>query len=317
MRYFSLHVFLSLRKAFSYILRDLAEAGKLPLPESGLPPFKKRARGSDVPVEFSSSSSSIEVPVDVSLPRPTAGSRRVSDAPISSRSAETTPPRVFSQTFDTLGSLPVHSSELGQLPLHHGVKYPINFNFQDMSADIWNARQEASSSSLSTLPTQISPTLGSVMGSNHDDQYAWNNSFDYSGGSMGDFGNSASGSFPQSMSEYGDQNSFGPQLHVSQQMQHQQVPGQMAPQYAQPLSNGISPVVQPELLDMLFGQPQPANKSGQMGNEQNVEAYMHKDTLQMWSNAPTGFEYVFILLWTFTCAYHGLLSQVGRVVRLY
>lgn len=236
-------------------------------------------------------SSSSEAPFNSDVPRPTVGSRRVSEAIGGDHSADASPSPsgVFSPVFDTLGALPMHSSELGQLPLHHEVKYPTNFNFQEMRTDVWNATENTARLS-PTVPMQTSPSAVS----GQDGQYNWNPPFDYDVGNMTGFGGSASGSFPQGMSEFGGSTSFGSQSQAPQ-LQQQQIsqPGQTATQFAPPLLNGVSAGVQPEFLNTLFQQPPPAKQPEQMFYEQHAEAYMHKDTLQMWSNAPTGFEYVF------------------------
>jgi hypothetical protein len=105
------------------------------------------------------------------------------------------------------------------------------------------------------------------------EQYSWTPVTGYSARQYGSSANDlANGSMP--MSEFGS-SSFGSQTQLQEQITQFDV-------------NAA-----PELLDILFQQPMNMNiETPQQTTAygQNKEAYMHKDTLQMWSNAPTGFE---------------------------
>ncbi|KDQ52727.1 hypothetical protein JAAARDRAFT_702130 [Jaapia argillacea MUCL 33604] len=111
------------------VLCELATVGELPLPQSSPAPYK-RDRESDSPRSAHSSSTSAgDMPSSAPSPsdgtRVIAGSRRVSrdqGAPSATSTQRTT---ANSSTSSSIFTLPIHSAELGRLPLHPGFEMPI------------------------------------------------------------------------------------------------------------------------------------------------------------------------------------------------
>lgn len=102
--------YLSIYLALTFLRRDilyeLASVGDLPLPQSSPAP-NKRERDSDSPASTTNEDASVAMsPPD--MPRSLAGSRRI---------ASKDPVSLSSRGISTMG-LPIHSEELGRLPLH-------------------------------------------------------------------------------------------------------------------------------------------------------------------------------------------------------
>jgi len=205
--------------------------------------------------------------MDRSVPRPKATNRRVSE----SRSISNSPsPGVFSQqSFDMLVPLPMHTSELGILPVHHEVQPNAVFD--------WSLRSSQTSQQIPQA-SQIQPPPSTSLNMSQE-QYSWTPAAAYSAGQYGSSVNDlASGSMlPQPMPEFMS-SSFGSSSFGSQTQ-------------LQESTTQFDLNAAPELLDILFQQPINMNIETSQQANANKEAYMHKDTLQMWSNAPTGFEW--------------------------
>ncbi|KAF7424023.1 hypothetical protein PC9H_009323 [Pleurotus ostreatus] len=88
------------------ILYELASVGDLPLPQASPAP-NKRERGSDSPASSTTEDASVTMSPP-NMPRSLAGSRRI---------ASKDPISLSSRGTSTMG-LPIHSEELGRLPLH-------------------------------------------------------------------------------------------------------------------------------------------------------------------------------------------------------
>lgn len=100
------------------ILRDLASAGELPLPQYSPGTNFKRGRDSDEPIPGSraspaaASAPSSAPAAQPGEPRTIAGSRRVSQANAAASSSSSMAPP------SNLYGLPLHSEDLGRMPLH-------------------------------------------------------------------------------------------------------------------------------------------------------------------------------------------------------
>jgi hypothetical protein len=292
------------------ILRDLAEAGKLPLPDSSLPISKKRHWGSDAPFLPSTTADGILGP---DRDRPKARLRRFSSASSPNSQNSSPSPRPFPHVFDNAGSLPMHTAELGKLPLHRGVNYPTSLSFDDIKGESWSPM----SSSFQPLQPScqiLSSRAVSSAGSGNDQgtAFTWacptvNPEF----GGMMESGHA--GSFATSSAGF-DLSSFGIQRQ-SQALQQPPVhPWQPAPMFTPQVVESAVNTEPPELLEILFQQPaQSPTQQQEQVYDSNAEAYMHSDTLQMWSNAPSGFESVFSaqVLLSLT---HRLTPQSERLV---
>jgi hypothetical protein len=109
----SLNLADSAQLVFRDILRDLASVSELPLPHNNLGPTFKRERDSDEPIMSENgpaASSSPLAPQPEAATRTIAGSRRVSN-----HATAAAPP---SRSASHLYALPLHSEELGRMPLH-------------------------------------------------------------------------------------------------------------------------------------------------------------------------------------------------------
>ncbi|CCM00118.1 uncharacterized protein FIBRA_02145 [Fibroporia radiculosa] len=149
------------------VLYELASVGDLPLPQN-TPPSHKRDRDADSPRSATSTQSIPSTPAAASdhTHRVIAGSRRVSkDVPATGLFGHHMHPAAMSSpetyTADALSAgnfdLPIHSDELGRLPLHPG--YPIGHTPSEssMGSGSWFA-SPAPSGSVSTMP--VTPQAG-------------------------------------------------------------------------------------------------------------------------------------------------------------
>lgn len=103
------------------ILYELVSVGDLPLPQANPNPSNKRERDSDSPLTAESSGTNTSPPVEGS--RIIAGSRRVSDAKRAMQQQSTVRENSVQQRKNEF-QLPIHTHDLGKIPLHPIVEYP-------------------------------------------------------------------------------------------------------------------------------------------------------------------------------------------------
>ncbi|KAI0326454.1 hypothetical protein GY45DRAFT_1258946 [Cubamyces sp. BRFM 1775] len=151
------------------ILYELACVGDLPLPQASPTPSHKRDRDSDSPISSGAHSltdSPIPHPLKVGeCSRVIAGSRRVSkDGPSLASSTFAQPLRPH-QGANATFALPVHTDELGRLPLHPGfsMTYPHDWplgaqsSISTMSSGPSSSSQTPSASDPGRAPSQFDP----------------------------------------------------------------------------------------------------------------------------------------------------------------
>jgi hypothetical protein len=151
------------------ILYELASVGDLPLPQPSPQGGTKRERDSDSPTPVSQSVSTPE-----ECPRTIAGTRRItrethSHSQSQQSSQQRSPPSQPSQSYN----LPVYSNDLGRLPLHGQVNFPVT---APASTSIHLSNMWSSSLSSETQqPTNPAPAP--ITGHNfaHDDAYSIDN----------------------------------------------------------------------------------------------------------------------------------------------
>ncbi|EPQ52470.1 hypothetical protein GLOTRDRAFT_117339 [Gloeophyllum trabeum ATCC 11539] len=235
------------------ILCDLASVGDLPLPQPSPAPGGKRERDSDEPIGHTESrspsySGDVEAPGLSDGQRTMAGTRRVSKE--QSAVSPTVPPSASTSTYaspqsqimsNSVFTLPIHSDELGRLPLHP------NFGVPGQAA---------------ALPVQA-PSSSSAG--------VWY-------GGDGSIPRQAGSSMAQ-MAAPGSMDTMSSMLGMSEIM------------FDSPMS-GYSPFVQGEPPQP----PYPGMQFTELGTgmapqqQQQPQMFMNDDTINMWSNAPTGFE---------------------------
>ncbi|KAF9220414.1 hypothetical protein BS17DRAFT_344209 [Gyrodon lividus] len=144
------------------ILYELASVGELPLPQPSPTGGIKRERDSDSPP---SSTHSVSTPQEGS--RPIAGSRRIprdaqSQSQHTRQHSQSQQHSHVSSTFD----LPLYSNDLGRLPLHGQVSFPVNDSATSSTAstppqmDTQNVWYPPSSTGTHHSPNEPSPTSG-------------------------------------------------------------------------------------------------------------------------------------------------------------
>ncbi|GBE88069.1 predicted protein [Sparassis crispa] len=151
------------------ILYELATVGDLPLPQP-TPPTYKRERDADSPISVSSAPSPATSSTVDTAQRTIAGSKRVSRDATSATSAASPmftqgsrptvplPPDVNMMSSNAVNTtpfdLPIHSDELGRLPLHPGCNAPSNTNsIMPMNNGWYNAA--STSTRMSSMPTSL------------------------------------------------------------------------------------------------------------------------------------------------------------------
>jgi len=245
------------------ILRELSCVGDLPLPQN-TPPSYKRDRDSDSP---KSATSNLEnpatPPASANLdagPRNIAGSRRVS-RDMSNIAQPLGPPPSSQPLQGTIGSfggaesvgldtfaLPIHSVDLGRLPLHPGF---VTSDSSEPGIDSWY-NPAAPSAPVSSVPA--GPQAGP---SNVAQTHGLNSDFD-----------------PRLMSIFAAQNA--------------DVYESLFSSMATPMSNSHPQEYQPPVGSVWQTMH---NGLGVMPSGQAPDASSTDNTLAMWSNAPSGFEW--------------------------
>lgn len=105
------------------MLCELASVGEFPLPKTSPAATNKRGRGSDSPLSAGSvSGSALADPLVVEGPRTIVGSKRASSKDVSTLSN----PASDLPTTHAAFTLPLHSGDLGRLPLHGQFDSPHN-----------------------------------------------------------------------------------------------------------------------------------------------------------------------------------------------
>jgi len=223
------------------ILYELASVGDLPLPQPSPSASNKRERDSDSPT---SSAGTPPASATSEVPRVIAGSRRVS------KELKKTMPYVRREPTAIAAidyQLPVHSHELGRIPLHPGIEMTdassSGMTLIDNSQANWYQQQTASSSA-PTLPSMSAPMTNTVGDTSMASLFSIDPLL-----------------YDEMMSSFGGD----------------QFPGVIG----QNLQG----------FGMLPTQPMPQLAAMPMNNGRGHEALSNSDTLAMWSNAPTGFEW--------------------------
>ncbi|EIN10102.1 hypothetical protein PUNSTDRAFT_102126 [Punctularia strigosozonata HHB-11173 SS5] len=236
------------------ILRDLASVSELPLPRSSPGPTFKRERDSDEPITSDSatiaSSASATARQQPEAPRNIAGSRRVSNH----TSAAAQPARSTSHLY----ALPVHSEDLGRIPLHPTAATP------------------SDNGSSSDAPSPLS---------------SW-----YQNTSGPTYGTAAPASPHASAPHAGPSNA--PSVPLANSM------GAMS---AFPMDPLIYDQMMSSFADSgpVTGVP-PMSTAGYEGYQPPGQSMPDNDTIAMWSNAPSGFE------WDDWGSYISMAAQQGH-----
>ena len=246
--------------------------GDLPLPQPSPIPSNKRERDSDNPFGADPSNANTSPPAEGS--RVIAGSRRVSDAKKAMRQQPVQQPI----------QLPIHTHDLGKMPLHPIAEHPVGAG-----------------------PSFMGPQ-GQVGQSDHD-QRGWvdPSAFGYlnvpiiaptvppmpAGGIPTNVGSAGSSLFSIDPLIYDDMMSnFGADLYAS---------AIASGSGGQTLGNlfgaGIGPSSLGQGLPELQPQTQQPTNQPMMMNMPGSEALANPDTLAMWTNAPNGFELVSLTLY--------------------
>lgn len=133
---------------------ELASVGDLPLPLTSPSPSNKRDRDSDSPHSTGENTNTSPISGIIEGPRVIAGSRRVSKAPARQESGTGFAPIDY--------QLPIHSHELGRIPLHPGIGLPSSAPMDtSTSAGSGWFHQQTASSSIPTLPPVL-PSMQTV-----------------------------------------------------------------------------------------------------------------------------------------------------------
>lgn len=227
------------------ILYELASVGDLPLPQPSPTSSNKRERDSDSPssttAETPPASSKMEI-------RIIASSRRVSKE---AKKALSQPRPEIAALASADYQLPIHSHELGRIPLHPDLD-PQNAPSSgdaDMAVSNHHSWYQQPQTASSSVPTLSLPSSSTSMNPPGGDQ------------SMAALFSIDPSLYDEMMSSFG---------------------GETFPQAMVPNLQGYGapptqPIPQVDALPMSFGQ--------------GYEALSNSDTLDMWSNAPTGFEW--------------------------
>lgn len=249
--------------------------GDLPLPQASPNPSNKRERDSDGPLNVDPSSTNTSPPVEGS--RVIAGSRRVSDAKKAMQQHSTRQERSFQQRRNEL-QLPVHTHDLGKMPLHPVAENPAGIGSSLMGQQGQVGQQDPQRNwvdpsnfgylNVPIIAPTVPPMPAGGVPTNMDNAGASLFSIDplVYDDMMTNFGGDlyasaiASGSGGQAFG-----NLFGGGFGLSSL-------GQGQP--------GLQPQAQQQLNPSMM-MPMPGS-----------EALSNPDTLAMWTNAPNGFEWV-------------------------
>lgn len=260
------------------ILYELVSVGDLPLPQASPNPSNKRERDSDGPLNADPPSTNTSPPVEGS--RVIAGSRRVSDAKKAMQQYSTRQEKSVQQRRNEL-QLPVHTHDLGKMPLHPVAENPAGIGSSLMGQQGQISQQDHGQSlqrnwvdpsnfgylNVPIIAPTVPPMPAGGVPTNMDNTGASLFSIDplVYDDMMTNFGGDlyasaiASGSGGQAFG-----NIFGSGFGLSSL-------GQSQP--------GLQPQAQQQLNPSMMT-PMPG-----------IEALSNPDTLAMWTNAPNGFEW--------------------------
>lgn len=137
------------------VLCELASAGDFPLPQPSPAANNKRERDSDSPISVTSATaSSTPSPGQTDAPRAIAVSRRIT--PLESKMPSATNPTTMPRSeVPATFSLPMHSDELGRLPLHGQVAFSNNTD------EFWHSTLGNTTAALpgQSLPTNLTNAI--------------------------------------------------------------------------------------------------------------------------------------------------------------
>ena len=263
------------------ILYELVSVGDLPLPQASPNPSNKRERDSDSPLSAEVSNTNTSPPVEGS--RMIAGSRRVSGAKRAMQQQTTMQERPTQPRNEF--QLPIHTHDLGKIPLHPIAEYPVGPGPSSMGqqgqAEQPNQEQplqrhwvDPSAFGYLNVPI-IAPTVPPMP----------------AGGIPANVDNTGGSLFSIDPLIYDDMmNNFGCDLYASAI-----VSGGGGQTFGNLLGGGFG------LPSLNQGQPGPQSQTQQQQQQQQVnqmmmmnmpgsEALANPDALAMWTNTPNGFE---------------------------
>ena len=260
------------------ILYELVSVGDLPLPQASPNPSNKRERDSDSPLSAEASNANTSPSVEGS--RVIAGSRRVSGAKkaMQKQTVMQENPVQSRNEFQ----LPIHTHDLGKMPLHSIAEYPTGFGpslvGQDQAGQP-NQEQplqrhwiDPSAFGYLNVPI-IAPTVPPMP----------------AGGLPTNMDSAGASLFSIDPLVYDDMmTNFGGDLYASAIAS-----GSGGPTFGNLLGGGFG------LSSLVQGQPGPQSQPQQqqlnqstMMNMPGGDTLANLDTLAMWTNAPNGFEWV-------------------------
>ena len=259
------------------ILYELVSVGDLPLPQASPNPSNKRERDSDSPLSTEVSNVDTSPPVEGS--RVIAGSRRVSGAKKTMQKQTVTQGHPIQSENEF--QLPIHTHDLGKMPLHPIAEYPTGVGPSSMDqGQVGQLNQEqplqrhwVDSSTFGYLNVPIiAPTVPPMPG----------------GGMPANVDSAGASLFSIDPLVYDDMMAnFGGDLYASAIAS-----GSGGHTFGNLLSSGFG------LSSLVQGQPGPQSQTQQqlsqsmMMNLSGSETLANPDTLAMWTNAPSGFEWV-------------------------
>jgi hypothetical protein len=258
------------------IMYELVSVGDLPLPQVSPNPSNKRERDSDSPLNAEASNTSTSPVVEGS--RVIAGSRRVSGA----KKAIQKQMVMREQSFQPKSEfqLPIHTQDLGKMPLYPIAEYPAG-----VSPSLMGEGQAGGSNQ--KQPIQRHWVEPSAFGYLNAPTIAPNVPPMPAGGMAGDMGGGSL--FSVDPLVYNDMmTNFSGDLYASAIAS-----GSGGQSFGNLLGSGFG------LPSLLQSQPGPQTQAQQqqlnqsmMMNMAGADALANPDTLAMWTNAPNGFEWV-------------------------
>ena len=259
------------------ILYELVSVGDLPLPQASPNPSNKRERDSDSPLSAEASNTNTSPPVEGS--RVIAGSRRVSGAKKAMQRQTMMPenPVQLGNEFQ----LPIHTQDLGKMPLHPIAEYPAGVGPSLMS-------QGQAGESDQEQPSQRHWVDPSVFGYLNVPITAPTVPPMPAGGIPASVDGAGASLLSIDPLIYDDMiTNFGGGLYASAIAS-----GNGGQMFGNLFGGGFG------LSSLVQGQPGPQSQAQQQLNQSMMmnipgsEALANPDTLAMWTNAPNGFEWV-------------------------
>ena len=262
------------------ILYELVSVGDLPLPQASPSPSNKRDRDSDSPWSAEASTTNASPPAEGS--RVIAGSRRVFGAKKAMQQQATAQENPVQPRNEF--QLPVHTHDLGKIPLHPIAEYPtgVGPSLMDQQGQSGSPNQEQPLQRHWVEPTAfgylnvpiIAPTVSPMP----------------AGGLPANVDNTGASLFSIDPLVYDDMmNNFGCDLYAS---------AIASGSGGQTFGNlfgggfGLSSLGQGQPGPQSHGQQQQFDQSVMLNDMLGSETLANPDTLAMWTNTPNGFEWV-------------------------